>query len=162
MHIIFALLLLVATTSTAAANEVSLEKFFHDYISSYNDYFAAGENADINAVTAHFYEPTMQIPPRGAPRVAITRTDLSRTFAGFLKMLQDKGTVRLEWERLQLVQLGPNNAIGSNIARALNVDGQVVDRRSSVYSIYRTESGWQIAVIQSHAVATVPLLSPGI
>lgn len=160
MRTIFALLLLLATTSTAVAKEASLEKFFRDYISSYNDYFEAGENADIDEVMAHFYEPTMQIPPRGNPVVATTRADLSRNFVGFLTMLQAKGTVRLEWERLQLVQLGPDNAIGSNIARALDADGQVVDRRSSVYSIYRTESGWQIAVIQSHAVETVPLLSP--
>ncbi len=153
-------LLLVA--SSAAAEEASLEQFFDQYIHSYADYFAAGEDADISVVMAHFHEPTMMVPPRGSPAVANTRADLSRNFVGFLQMLRGKGTVRLEWERLQLVHLGPNNAIGSNIARALDADGNVVDRRSSVYSIYRTENGWQIAMIQSHAVETVPELSPGV
>lgn len=161
MRNLIALLFLIFATPTMAAAEPSLDAFFQDYISSYNGYFKAGENADINAVTAHFYEPTMQVPPRGNPVISATHADLNRNFTPFLQMLQKKGVVRLEWERKQVVRLGPNNAIASNVARAIDAQGKVVDRRASVYSIYLSDSGWKIALIQSHAVENVPQLSPG-
>lgn len=157
-YTLLSLLFLFSFKSYAAGHDASLDEFLEHYISAYNQYLNAGDNADIAVVSDHFFEPAMQIPPRGAPLVSPTREVLGKNFSFFLGMLKEKGAVKLEWEKIQLVQVGENNAIASNIARVLDENGKVVDRRSSTYSIYKSGDGWKIAMIQSHPVERLPIL----
>lgn len=155
----FLILFLIASSSIAnAKSQSSLDQFWEHYISSYTTYLNTEVEPDITPIIAHFNEPSMQVPPRGKPRVSPTHEELGKGFTGFLARLKRKGVAKMEWERIQVVRLSDTTAIASNIARALDKDGNVVDRRSSIYSLYRSEDGWKIAMIQSHDPKNVPTL----
>jgi len=154
--LLITILLFISPALYAAEKDASLDAFFADYIASYNVYFAAGDKGDIKAVVGHFNEPAMQIPPSGAPRVAMKNTDLEAGFNYFVKLLAGRGVKRLEYDKLQYVMLTKTNALVSGVAKALDEQGNLVERRSSVYSVFKGEHGWRIASIQSHPVESTP------
>ena len=153
-------LFLLSLASTSYAQNSELDLFFDQYIGSFNSYLEASDDLDVSTITQHFAEPALQMPLKGAPRLMMKYTDLNKGYARFLSMLKDKGGVKLEWEKKQVVRLSDDKALASNIARILDKNGLVVDRRSSIYTLYKSPIGWKIAIIQSHAVDRVPLLAP--
>ncbi len=159
MKTLTTLLLLLFTAPTLANNtELEIKAFMDQYIGSYNVYLGVGENAEIGGITRHFYEPTLQIPPQGAPFLSEDYSILNKGFERFLSFVKTKGANTFEWHKLQIVPLGENKAIVSGVALIRNAQGEEVDRRSSIYSLYNSEAGWRIVVLHSHPLRDVPLL----
>jgi hypothetical protein len=148
----------VFNVTAGASDQASLDQFFANYISSYTTYLSSDGEPDIANITVHFNEPSMQVPLRGAPRVSTTRAELGTGFTRFLALLKSKGATKLEWDKIQLVSLSDNTAIASNIARVLDKNGNLLEKRSSIYSLYKSPEGWKIAMSQSHDPGQTPVL----
>lgn len=143
-----------------AKGDAELDAFFNSYVSSYATYFDKESGGDISVIMEHFLPKTLQVPPNAAPRVTPNREALSKGFSFFVNMLEKKGAVGIRWESVQYVKLGESHALASNIANIYNKENDVIDRRSSVYSLYKTEQGWQIFMIQSIKPEQTPIIKP--
>lgn len=159
--LLITLLLLVTPTIYASDSDGSIDQFFKHYLDGYNTYLTTNENPDVALVTQHFYEPTLQVPPQGVPTNAANHEELGKGFTFFLNTLKQNNVIKLEWEKIEYVHLDDNHVISSIIVRALDKQGNLVERRSSVYSIYRAPEGWKIAMIQPHPVENAPILNIG-
>ncbi len=158
VNLLIATFLLTAGAAKAVDVEQSAHDFMQEYISTYNTYLNQGVDADISLVTANFAEPMLQVPAQGAPVVARTRADLNVSFGRFLEFLQGKGARTLEWRQLQLVPLGENKAFASGVASIRDGSGAELEQRSSLYSLYKSDRGWKITMLQSHPLQDVPIL----
>lgn len=155
-NLLITLLLLITPTIYAADSGDSIDQFFKHYLDGYNTYLTTNENPDITLVTQHFHEPALQIPPRGIPTNAANHEELGKGFSFFLNTLKQNNVAKLEWEKIESIHLDDNHVLSSIIVRALDAQGSLVERRSSVYSIFRAPEGWKIAMIQPHPVENAP------
>lgn len=142
-------LLILISPSLFAQSDAELDAFFADYVGSYAQYFDEENGGDLSVVLNHFSEQTLQVPPNAAPRIAQGRDVLAKGFSFFVNSLKKKGATGIRWEKVQYVKLGDSHALASNIANVYDKNNEVIDRRSSVYSLYKTADGWQIFMIQS-------------
>ncbi len=151
-------LFILVSPASFGQTDAEIEEFFTDYVTSYAKYFDKKQGGDISIVLDHFADQTLQVPPNVAPRLADGHAVLGKGFSFFLNSLDKKGAAGIRWEKVQYVKLGQNHALASNIANVYNQDGAVIDRRSSVYSLYKYEDGWKIFMIQSISPDQTPFI----
>lgn len=158
MRNFFISLLFIISPLCHASGDAELDVFFERYVGSYATYFDKTDGGDIAVIMEHFSPKTLQVPPNAHPRVTPDRETLAQGFKFFVSMLEKKGAVGIRWERVQYVKLGESHALASNIANVYDKNNTVIDRRSSVYSLYKTEEGWQIFMIQSIKPEQTPII----
>lgn len=153
-----ALIFGIFSSTSHAADDPELDAFFNDYVGSYATYFDKNIGGDMSVIMQHFHPQTLQVPPNAPPRLASDRKVLSKGFGYFLSSIEEMGAVGIRWEKVQYAKLGERHALASNIANIYNKDNEVIDRRSSVYSLYKTDQGWQIFMIQSVKPEQAPVI----
>jgi hypothetical protein len=155
-------LLLLATLSFSqlsfAGNALtdSAREFMQHYVQSYNSYFDAEEGGDIMAVVKHFHEPTTLVSPGGAPNVIATNEQLSKGLAYFIAGMKKQGATKMQWHKLEVVKLDKNHALASGLVHIMNAEGDIIDRKSAFYSLYKSEDGWSMILNQGHDVENSP------
>lgn len=150
----------LSTVCSASIKDAELESFFSSYVQSYANYFNSETGGDIDVVMRHFSPQTLQVPSKRNPRLTNNRAELAKGFQFFVDSLEKKGAVGIRWAEVQYVKLGERHALASNVAHVYDKEGGVIDVRSSVYSLIRTDQGWQIFMLQSVKPEEAPLLEP--
>ncbi len=158
MRKFFISLLILISPTTSAEGDAGLDTFFESYVGSYAQYFNEETGGDISVIMQYFRPQTLQVPPNAAPRLTPDHGALARGFNYFLNKLQKKGAVGIRWENVQYVKFEESHALASNIANVYDKSGKVIDRVSSVYSLYKGEAGWRIFMIQSIKPEQAPLI----
>jgi len=134
----------------------SARDFMQHYVQSYNNYLAAEEEGDIMAVAKHFNEPAFLVSPGKKPGLVSTNEQLSKGLAFFVGSLKDKGAAKFKWEKLELQKLDKNHVLASGLVQISNDAGEVIDRKSAFYSLYKSELGWKMILNQGHDVENSP------
>jgi len=158
MRNLFISLLIIISPTSYANGDLEIDAFFDHYVGSYATYFDENTGGDISVIMEHFNPQTLQVPSKAAPRLTKDRDTLAKGFSYFVGMLKKKGAIGVRWENVQYVKLGDSHALASNIANIYDKDNRVIDRRSSVYSLYKGEEGWQIFMIQSIKPEQTPII----
>lgn len=135
----------------------SAREFMQHYVQSYNNYFDAEEDGDIMAVVKHFHEPATLVSPGRGPNV-LTNEQLSKGLAFFIAGMKKEGATKMKWHKLEVVQLDKNHALVSGVVHISNANGDVIDRKSAIYSLYKSDAGWSMILNQGHDVENSPSL----
>ena len=138
-----------------SANQ-DVREFMQSYINGYNSYLSATQDPTIEGATKHFSEPTVLVSQTRAPGVVPSHQELGKGLTYFVNGLQKAGAAKLDWEKLDIYRFDESHALASGIARITDVDGEVIDRRASIYSIFKADNGWQILLNQSIPVENSP------
>lgn len=132
--------------------------FMQTYLDGYERYLSAGDNADVAWVTEHFSEPLVMMTPKG-PAPMETREKFAPNIQYFLEQtLRKNGVVKLEWNKLQIVNLSDTQVLASGLANALDKNGETVEQRASIYLLSKSDEGWAVAVNLPHSPDTVPTI----
>lgn len=126
-------------------------QFFHDYIATYNRYLA--DSNDLSAMESaaqHFNMPVMQFPTKSGPTVTLEHTKMVDNLTSFTHAIKNTGVTSLRWEQLSVVPLRDNMALANNIVNALDVNGKILRRLTTLYIVVNTDNGWKIAAITSY------------
>lgn len=135
----------------------SARAFMQHYVQSYNNYFDADEEGDIMAVVKHFHDPATLVSPGRAPNI-LSNLQLSKGLANFIGGMKQQGATKMKWHKLEVVQLDKNHALVSGVVHISNANGDVIDRKSAIYSLYKSEEGWSMILNQGHDVENSPSL----
>lgn len=137
-----------------ASAEVQATEFFEQYIGLYNQRFGHPERSDMfrEEMARLMFEPLLQVPPKGAPRVHESRQAFVKNLEGFVSQLEKLGVVELKYDQIQLHRLTANKLIANNIGHGLNENGDVVYKTISLYLLFRADEQWQLSVLHGYDV----------
>lgn len=130
--------------------------FFHTYLGTYNKRLGQPDrDADFLAeLSALVNKPFIMAPPSAtAPFYPESDELFARVFSGFVKQLERKGAVRMEWQQISIQVLTSHKVLANNIGRAFNADGEVVYETISLYLLHRSDSGWKITMFSPYDFA---------
>ncbi len=135
------------------SQQIDLTEFFHDYIQGYNLYLENPNNKSaLPQIASHFAYPVMQIPSKGAPVIVTESAQLIKNFSFFVDDLRKKSVAKIVWEKLQVKPLTENKAVAINIANAMDAQGNILSRLSTLYILYKEGAHWKISAIQPHTI----------
>ena len=140
----------------AAALKQEATEFFHTYLNTYNRRLGHPdkEKAFLDELAALINSPFIMAPPSANPPFYPESQEMfARVFGGFVKQLEQKGGVRMEWQEINLEVLTQNKILANNVGRALDAEGGVVYETVSLYLLHRSGSGWKIAVFSPYDFA---------
>ncbi len=136
------------------SQQTELTEFFHDYIQGYNLYLENPNNQSaMPQIASHFTYPVMQIPNKGAPVIVTESAQLIKNFSFFVDNLRKNSVAKIVWEKLQVRSLTDNKALAINIANAMDAQGNIVTRLSTLYILHKEDSHWKISAIQPHSIS---------
>ncbi len=139
----------------AAALKQEATRFFHTYLNTYNKRLGhpEREEAFLDELSALISKPFIMAPPSAnAPFYPESEEMFARAFGGFVKQLERKGGVRMEWQEINVEVLTQNKILANNIGRAFSAEGDVVYETISLYLLHRSDDGWKIAVFSPYDV----------
>ncbi|MEL7449007.1 MAG: hypothetical protein AAFN78_07340 [Pseudomonadota bacterium] len=151
-------------TADAATLKQEATAFFHTYLGTYNKRLAEpeSEQAFLDELRSLINTPFIMAPPSAnAPFYPESEEMFARGFGGFVKQLERKGAVRMEWQEINVEVLTPNKVLANNIGHAFNASGDVVYETISLYLLHRSDSGWKIAVFSPYDVANKLVFKKG-